>query len=184
MTPRFRNLSTLTMLAALSAFSIVPAARAAEESVVQADAARAMQHGDELVKRGDYQRAAAEFERASELESGPCPDCLLGVARAYSGARQYDAGIHVTKMALALYTEPADQARAYDQLGSLLTLKGDMNAARTAFGKAVELDASMAAQVRSSLAEALLKRAKFELAAQATAAQPAAPAEVLVASAH
>jgi tetratricopeptide (TPR) repeat protein len=183
MTPRFRNLSTLTMLAALSVFSIVPAARAAEESVVQADAARAMQRGDELVQKGDYQRAAAEFERASELESGPCPDCLLGVARAYSGARQYDAGIHVTRMALALYSQPADQARAYDQLGSLLTLKGDMTSARVAFGKAVELDASMAAQVRSSLAKALLKRAKFELAAQGATAQPA-PAEVQVAYAH
>jgi tetratricopeptide (TPR) repeat protein len=183
MTPRFRNLSTLTMLAALSAFSIVPAARAAEEPVVQADAARAMQRGDELVQKGDYQRAAAEFERASELQSGPCPDCLLGVARAYGGARQYEAGIHVTRMALALFAEPADQARAYDQLGSLLTLKGDMKAAREAFGKAVELDASMAGQVRSSLAQALLKRAKFELAAQGAPAQ-AAPAEVQVAYAH
>lgn len=182
MTPRFRNLSTLTMLAALSVLSIVPAARAAE-AVVQADAARAMQRGDELVQKGDYQRAAAEFERASELESGPCPDCLLGVARAYSGARQYDAGIHVTRMALALFAEPADQARAYDQLGSLLILKGDMKGAREAFGKAVELDASMAAQVRSSLAQALLRRANFELAAQGPAAQPA-PAEVQVAYAH
>jgi len=183
MTPRFRNLSTLTMLAALSAFSIVPVARAAEESVVQADAARALQRGDELVQKGDYQRAAAEFERASELESGPCPDCLLGVARAYSGARQYDAGIHVTRMALALYAERADQARAYDQLGSLLTLKGDMKGAREAFGKAVELDASMAGQVRSSLAQALLKRTNFELAAESKA-PPIAAAEVLVASAH
>jgi tetratricopeptide (TPR) repeat protein len=182
MTPRFRNLSTLAMLAALPLLSIVPAARAAE-SVVQADAERAMQRGDELVQKGDYQRAAAEFERASELESGPCPDCLLGVARAYSGARQYESAIHVTRMALALYSEPADQARAYDQLGSLLTLKGDMKGAREAFGKAVELDASMAGQVRSSLAQALLKRANFELAAQGPAAPPA-PAEVQVAYAH
>jgi len=184
MTPRFRDLSTLTMLAALSlfVFSIVPAARAAE-SVVQADAARAMQRGDELVQKGDYQRAAAEFERASELQSGPCPDCLLGVARAYSGAQQYDAGIHVTRMALALYSAPADRARAYDQLGSLLTLKGEMTAAREAFGKAVELDASMAGQCRSSLAAALLKRARFELAAQGAAAHPAPP-EVQVAYAH
>ncbi len=183
MTPRFRNLSTLTMLAALPLL-IVPAARAAEESVVQADAARAMQRGEELVQKGDFQRAAAEFERASELESGPCPDCLLGVARAYSGARQYDSALHVTRMALALYSEPADQARAYDQLGSLLTLKGDMKAAREAFGKAVELDASMAGQVRSSLAEALLKRTNFELAAESAKAQPIAAAEVQVASAH
>jgi len=183
MTPRFRNLSTLTMLAALPLLSIVPAARAAE-AVVQADAERAMQRGDELVQKGDYQRAAAEFERASELESGPCPDCLLGVARAYSGARQYESAIHVTRMALALYAEPADQARAYDQLGSLLTLKGDMKGAREAFGKAVELDASMAGQVRSSLAQALLKRTNFELAAETAKAQPIAAAEVQVASAH
>jgi tetratricopeptide (TPR) repeat protein len=157
------------MLGALAALSFAPAAWAGDsvqDPTLQEDAARALQRGEELVQKGDFQRAAAEFERASELEGGPCPECLLGVARAYSGARQYDAGLQMTHMALALFSSSQDQARAYDQLGSLLALKGDMDAARAAFGKAVQLDGQMAEQVRSSLAEALMKRASYT---QATA---------------
>jgi len=171
MKPRFRTLSILPMLGALAAISIAPAAWAADSvRSVQEDATRALQRGEELVQKGSYQRAAAEFERASELQGGPCPECLLGVARAYGGARQYDAGIQMTRMALALFSSPQDQARAYDQLGSLLTLKGDMDAAHAAFAKAVQLDGQMAEQVRSSLAEALLKRASYT---QASAPRPA-----------
>ena len=72
-------------------------------------------------------------------------------------------------MAVALYSSPQDQARAYDQLGTILALKGEMNAARDAYGKAVQLDGRMAGQVRSSLAEALLKRASYDTAKSAAA---------------
>jgi tetratricopeptide (TPR) repeat protein len=179
MTPRFRNLSILPVLGALAAFSIASAARAQESVVqVQEDAERALRRADELIQAGRYQSAAAEFERASELQGGACPDCLLGVARAYGGARQYAAGIQATRMALALFSAPEDQARAYDQLGSLLALKGDMNGAREAFGKAVQLDGRMESQVRTSLAEALLKRANYAQADEKAAA--AVPAEVAV----
>jgi tetratricopeptide (TPR) repeat protein len=201
MTPRTRKLSILPMLGALAALSIASAARAAGpvrpilrstaqgaqapvQEPVQQDARRALQRGEQLVQKGDFNAAAAEFERASELAGGACPECLLGVARAYSGARQLDAGIHMTRMAIALFDTPTDQARAYSQLGSLLTLKGDTKGAREAFDKAVQLDGSMAAQVRSSLAEALVKRAKLELAAQQEAAQPAVAAEEVIATAH
>jgi tetratricopeptide (TPR) repeat protein len=178
MKSRFRTLSILPLLGALAAVSIAPAAWAGD--FVQEDAARALQRGEELVQKGSFQRAAAEFERASELQGGPCPECLLGVGRAYSGARQYDAGIQMTRMALALFSSPQDQARAYDQLGSLLTLKGDMDAARVAFGKAVQLDGQMAEQVRSSLAEALLKRASYTQAS----ARPAGAQETAEVTLH
>jgi tetratricopeptide (TPR) repeat protein len=183
MKPRHRNLSILPMLGALAALSLAPAAWAGDSvqnAVVQEDGARALQRGEELVQKGDFQRAAAEFERASELQGGPCPECLMGVARAYSGARQYDAGLQMTRMALALFSSPQDKARAYDQLGSLLALKGDMEAARAAFGKAVQLDGQMAEQVRSSLAEALMKRASYAQAAARPAGSQETPAEVTV----
>ena len=179
MTPRFRKLSILPVLGALTAFSIASAARAQEPVVqVQEDAERALRRAEELIQQGRYQSAAAEFERASELQGGACPDCLLGVARAYSGARQYAAGIQATRMALTLFSAPEDQARAYDQLGSLLALKGDMNGAREAFGKAVQLDGRMESQVRTSLAEALLKRANYAQADEKAAV--VVPAEVTV----
>ncbi|HEY0511566.1 MAG TPA: hypothetical protein VGH73_06660 [Thermoanaerobaculia bacterium] len=177
MTSRTRSRSILPMLGALVALAIAPAAWAAD-AVVQEDAARALRNGEQLIEQGDFQHAAAEFERASELQGGACPECMLGVARAYGGARQYAAGIQVTRMALALLSTPEEQAKAYDQLGSLLALKGDMNAAREAFGKAVQLDGRMAEQVRSSLAEALLKRASYSQASEHAAAGADAVAEV------
>lgn len=163
MSTRIRTLSFLMVLtfAASSAW--------AEQAFVQDDAARALQRAESLIQQKQYRRAAAEFERASELTGGSCPDCLLGVARAYSGAGQVDAAIQVTRMALPFFSSPDRQARAYSQLGSLLTLKGDMDAARAAFHKAVELDASLERQVRSTLAEALLKRASAVEAASAPA---------------
>jgi tetratricopeptide (TPR) repeat protein len=158
MTPRIR---TASLFGALAAFLWVSSAWAGD-AAVQEDAARAMQRGERLIQDGHYKEASIEFERASDLAGGPCPDCLLGVGRAYSGARQYDAAIHVTRMALALYSSPQDQARAYDQLGTILALKGEMSAAREAYGKAVQLDGRMAGQVRTSFAQALLKRASYD----------------------
>jgi tetratricopeptide (TPR) repeat protein len=178
MTPRFHTRSLLPMLGALAIFTFAPAAWAVD-AVVQDDAARALQRAETLIQQSDYKAAAAEFERASELQGGDCPECLLGVARAYSGARQYDAALQVTRMALALFSTPQDKARGYDQLGTVLALKGDMAPAREAFGKAVELDGQMAGQVRSSLAEALLKRASY--AQQAPSRASVASAAVITA---
>jgi tetratricopeptide (TPR) repeat protein len=171
MTPRIRTASLFGALAAC----FWAATAWAGDATLQEDAVRAMQRGEHLIQEGHYKEAAAELERASDLNGGPCPDCLLGVGRAYSGARQYDAALHVTRMALALYTAPEDQARAYEQIGTILALKGEMSSAREAYGKAVQLDGRMAAQVRSSLAEALLKRASYEAAkGTATVAQEVA----------
>jgi tetratricopeptide (TPR) repeat protein len=162
MTPHLINRSLKPLLGALAVLTLAPVAWA--QNVSQADAVRAMERGERLVQDGHYKEASVEYERASDLAGGPCPDCLLGVGRAYSGARQYDAALQVTRMAIALYSDPQEQARAYDQLGTILALKGEMNAAREAYGKAVQLDGRMAAQVRTSLAQALLKRASYDQA--------------------
>jgi len=179
MTPRIR---TASLFAALAAFLWVSNAWAGDVAAVREDAARAMQRGERLVQEGHYKDASIEFERASDLAGGPCPDCLLGVGRAYSGARQYDAALQVTRMALALYSSPQDQARAYEQLGTILALKGDMNAAREAYGKAVELDDRMASQVRTSLAQALIKRASLDPAKSSEGAASTVAEEVAVAA--
>ncbi|HEV2853949.1 MAG TPA: tetratricopeptide repeat protein [Thermoanaerobaculia bacterium] len=166
MNTRIRTLSILTALALAFAAS----SAWAEEGIVREDTARALQRAESLIQQKQYRKAAAEFERANELTGGSCPDCLLGVARAYSGAGQVDAAIQVTRMALPLFPSSDRQAQAYSQLGSLLTLKGDMDSARAAFQKAVELDGSLELQVRSTMAEALLKRASAVEAASRTAA--------------
>ena len=140
----------------------------------QTDLARSLEKADRLLGAKQFRKAAAEFERASALAGGQCSACLLGVGRAYRGGGQIDAALQVTRMALPMLTEPGERARAYDQLGSLLALKGDVDAARIAFQKAVELDASLDAKVRTSLADALLQRASV---AQ-DAAKPSPPAEV------
>jgi tetratricopeptide (TPR) repeat protein len=175
MTPRIR---TASLFAALAAFLWVSNAWAGDAAAVREDAARAMQRGERLVQEGHYKDASAEFERASDLAAAPCPDCLLGVGRAYSGARQYDAALHVTRMALALYSSPQDQARAYEQLGTILALKGDLSAAREAYGKAVQLDGRMASQVRTSLAQALIKRASLDPAQSSEGAASTVAGEI------
>lgn len=131
----------------------------AEGSALGADAARALDRAERLVREGQYKQAALEFERASELAGGSCPDCLLGVARAYCRAGDTESALQVTRLALSQLTSPDRRAQAYDQLGYMLARSGDLEAAREAFRKAVELDAGLASQVRSSLAEALLENA-------------------------
>jgi tetratricopeptide (TPR) repeat protein len=129
---RTRLRSILTAL--IVATSLAPAW--AETVVLQGEAAGALQRGKHLLQRRHYHKAAAEFERASDLAGGSCSECLLGVGRAYQGAGQIDAAIQVTRMGLSMLSAPEERAKAYNQLGSLLVLKGDREAAQEAFRKA------------------------------------------------
>jgi thioredoxin-like negative regulator of GroEL len=160
---------------ALALSTAVLAAAASSE-----DTDAALQKAEQLIETGNYKEAAALCDRASQLSEGPCPECLLGVARAYAGAGQLTSALQVTRMAIPLLaSSPTEQAKAYVQLGSLL-VRGGAKAAESeqAFRKAVELDAGMASEVRAQLADALLVRARQEDARR----QPAAPVEVVVAN--
>lgn len=130
----------LLFLAALAVTTAGSSAWAGQV-VLQGDAARALQRAKGFLQRGHYHKAAAEFERASELGGGSCSECLLGVGRAYSGAGQIDAAIQVTRMGLSLLSAPAERAEGYRQLGALLALKGETDAAREAFNKASAAEA-------------------------------------------
>jgi tetratricopeptide (TPR) repeat protein len=152
MNTRFRSLPILT---ALAFFFVLSSVQAGE---IRGEAGALLQKAEDLVRQGQYKQAAVEFERASALAGGPCAECLLGVARAYRGAGEHESAIQVTRMAISILPSPAEKAQAYNQLGSLLAEKGDLTAAKDAFNKAVELDASLAGQVPSNLAEALLRR--------------------------
>ncbi len=150
----------------------------AANAVAPKDSATALQRADELIDAEKYKEAAALCERASQLASGPCPECLLGVARAYAGAGQLTSAVQATRMAISLLaSSPEDQARAYVQLGSLLVRNGASSAeSDEAFRRAVALDGSLASTVRAQLAEALLARTRQEEARR----QSAVPAEVVV----
>lgn len=156
MKTRCRKVSLLPFLGALAFFCAVSIAQAGG---IRGETAGVLRKAEDLVRQGQYKQAAVEFERASELAGGPCAECLLGVARAYRGAGQHDGAIQVTRMAISILPSPVEKAQAYQQLGSLLAEKGDLAGAKSAFTKAVELDASLAGQVPSNLAEALLRRA-------------------------
>jgi tetratricopeptide (TPR) repeat protein len=150
----------------------------AADAAAPGDTVTALQQADELINAGKYKEAASLCEHASQLASGPCPECLLGVARAYAGAGQLTAAVQATRMAIPLLASSTeDQARAYVQLGALLVRNGASAAeSDEAFRRAVALDASVAGEVRSQLAEALLARTRQKEASR----QPAAPAEVVV----
>ncbi|MBW8876091.1 MAG: hypothetical protein JF614_14080 [Acidobacteria bacterium] len=151
----------------------------AQEAAAPGDTVTALQKAKELIETGKYKEAAALCEHASKLASGPCPDCLLGVARAYAGAGQLTAAVQVTRMAIPLLSSnPESQAKAYVQLGVLLVRNGARAAeSDDAFRRAVALDGSLKGEVRAQLAEALLVRARQDAARR----QPA-PAEVIVAN--
>ncbi|HEV7506233.1 MAG TPA: tetratricopeptide repeat protein [Thermoanaerobaculia bacterium] len=144
------------------------------------DTTAALQKAEQLIETGNYKEAAALCDRASQLAQGPCPECLLGVARAYAGAGQLTSAIQVTRMAIPLFaSSPTDQAKAYVQLGSFLVRSGAKAAeSDQAFRQAVALDARMASEVSAQLADALLARARQEAARR----QPTAPVEVVVAN--
>jgi tetratricopeptide (TPR) repeat protein len=131
------EMSRPRLLSLLMAVAIIAAAASSyAQTPAQDNAARALLRGENLLQQGHYQKAAAEFERASELTGGSCAECLLGVGRAYQGAGQLAAALQVTRMGLSLLSSPEERAQAYDQLGSLLALKGDRDAAEEAFRKA------------------------------------------------
>lgn len=140
MSIRCRFLSILTACAVVAAVSSVWAG----DEIVQGGAALALRKAEVLIQQKHYKKAAAEFERANELAGGSCPECLLGVARAYDGAGQIAAALQLTRMALPLFSSAGDRARAYSQLGSLLAAKGDLEAAQEAYRKATAAAASSA----------------------------------------
>lgn len=179
MNPNRRNLSILPMMGVFALVLAGSPARAGQTFAHQ-DAERALRRADQLVEQGEYKKACAEYERASELAGGPCPECLLGTARAYSGAGQHDAAVQVAWMAIPLLSSPGEKAQAFNQLGSILTVKGDLPAAKEAFQKAIELDRQMGPQVRSTMAEALLKRARYDSESRDAASAAHQEEEVVV----
>lgn len=150
---------TCPLLLGVLALTCAGSSAWAQSPALGVDASRAIERAERLIQAGQHKAAALEFERASELAGGSCPECLLGVARAYCGAGDSKSALQVTRIALSQLTSPESRARAYDQLGYVLARSGDLEAAREAFRKAVELDSRLAEQVRSSLANALLENA-------------------------
>jgi tetratricopeptide (TPR) repeat protein len=167
--------SALPIAFTLALSTAVLAAAASSE-----DTNAALQKAEQLIASGNYKEAAALCDRASQLSQGPCPQCLLGVARAYAGAGQLTPAIQVTRMAIPLLaSSPTNQAKAYVQLGSLLVRSGAKAAeSQEAFRQAVALDPRMASEVRAQLADALLLRARLDAARR----QPPAPVEIVVAN--
>lgn len=168
-------LFALPIAGALALSTAVLAAAASSENTNAA-----LQRAEQLIESGNYKEAAALCDRASQLAEGPCPECLLGVARAYAGAGQLTSAIQVTRMAIPMFaSSPTDQAKAYVQLGSLLVRSGAKAAeSEQAFRQAVALDAGMASEVSAQLAGALLVRARQDAARR----QPPATVEVVVAN--
>jgi tetratricopeptide (TPR) repeat protein len=161
--------------AALAVLLAAPAAWGWEPASHR-EVSKLLREAERLVQRGDYQEAASECERASELAGGSCPECLLGVAQAYAGAGERDAAIQVTRMALPQLSTPALQARAYSQLAVLLADRQDETGAREAIQKALDLDPKAARRERTRM-EGILRQAKLEAA---EALPPEEPDEVVV----
>jgi len=163
-----RILPFLPCLCSLAAAALGSPAHAADD--IADDVRTILVQAEQLVDKGQYERAAREFERADESVEGPCGECLLGVARAYIGAGDHRAALQITRMALPLVSTPRLQARAYHQIGAALARRGnknDLGQAAAALRKAIRLDPNRMSSVHPELAKVLLREGRSTAAADA-----------------
>ena len=92
--------------------------------------------GDLLMRQGDYASAAGAYDQAGQL-GAPLADVANGLSLALIELKDWDNAQFILDQAIE--SSPLD-ARLYNNLGVVAREKGDLEAARQFFQKAVELD--------------------------------------------
>lgn len=134
---------------------------------------QALAEAERLLESREYPAAVDAFNRANELAGGPCGDCMLGLSRAYVGWGHNESAVEVMRQATRVLSDPLDLARAFNQLGVLLTalrpqVDKDLAEAEEAFAQAIRIGgAGERAAARANLAVARFKRARYSEAAEA-----------------
>jgi len=125
----------------------------------------------QLISDGQFQMAKAELEKATALATGPCGECLLGMAHVYaSEGGKWDQVVATVQQALPLLSSPALQARAYDQLGVAyvkLNSPDSLSKAEEAFRRGADLGGSWGAIASYNLAEILFRQQRWSDAVEA-----------------
>jgi TonB family protein len=162
-------LSILLLPAAPAASSQQPA----EGKAAPAALPQALAEAERLLENRDYPAAVDAFNRASELAGGPCGGCMLGLSRAFLGWGHNDSAVEVMRQATRVLSDPLQQARAFNQLGVLLTAlrpqaDKDLAEAEEAFAQAIRIGGGdERAAALANLAVTRFKRARYPEAAEA-----------------
>jgi tetratricopeptide (TPR) repeat protein len=149
-------------LVALSLFA-AGAAPAAPGSEPAGPLEEAIERGKKLAKQERYRAAAEEFQRASKLADGPCLDCLVGLANAYSELGRHSEAIATARQATQLAAPPSRLALAYNELGAALVKESERNLpeGEANFRQAIELGKDAVPVARYNLAEVLRRRGRY-----------------------
>ena len=114
---------------------------------------------------GKSPRAALNAFNKLERSHPDCADCLIGIANAKNGLRDFNGAEQAARRALELTADPGAELLAWTALGvsfferepeaSNAQLEANMRQAETAFRRAYKLDATKSEAVRWNLASAL-----------------------------
>jgi TonB family protein len=164
MRPRFL-LSAFAILAVCATAPIssqeekTPPPPAAQETL-----ASVLERAYQLISEGSFNPAREELEKATALAGGPCGECLLGFSHVYAADKKWDRAVEAAQQAIPLLKSPGPRARAYDQLGVALVVRGGRGAlskAEEALRQGAELGGAWGTLARYNLAEVLARQQKW-----------------------
>lgn len=127
----------------------------------------ALSQGRRRIQEGKPAEAVKLLHKANKLAGGSCLECQINLSVAFNQMASFKDARTSAEAALKLSQQPADQFRAYHNLGlALYGLAGDdpakMAPAEASFRRALELSGSRSNSTRFSLAMALLRQSRDE----------------------
>jgi TonB family protein len=125
----------------------------------------------QLLSENKPKEARVELERAQTLASGPCGECLLGMAYVYSAEKDWNRTKATLQEAIPLLKPPVLAARAYNLLGTTaVQAKGDHSdqEAEDAFRHSATLGGTWGMKGQYNLARLFLAKERWAEAVQAS----------------
>jgi TonB family protein len=153
---------TAVVLALLLASSAI---RLAAETPAQPSMGSPLESGLVSLARHDYREAVSQLEHADQLAGGRSAECLIALARAYTGSGSYRKAETAARSAIALAPPPDLLRQAYNQLATALVDSRPNDAglaeAENLLRRAIDLSEDKGAPARYNLAEVLRQRKKI-----------------------
>lgn len=134
---------------------------------LSSEAREKLEQGNDLLEDGKPSEAVKAFKEADKLASGACPDCRLGLARAFNKLGAYKDALKNVDAALGMTQEKNRLILAYNEQGhALLALAGEdpqrLNQAEKAFRQVLEASGGTLNAARFNLGFTLLRLARDE----------------------
>ena len=94
--------------------------QAATESTAQPEVAKLLEDGQLALRNGRFEKAIKAFTKADKLAEGGSARARIGVATANVQLARFDEAVEQAEKALAVATDPPEQAMAHNLLGTAL----------------------------------------------------------------